>query len=96
MCDRFGRVRVLQVTILGYAFFTFLSVASHRTSLQLFMLPHAPLQGFGFGGGRGRRRAVLLGEGNPAEYRVRAVGIHKCRAGWSIGWGVAALLDTIS
>jgi MFS family permease len=89
MADRFGRVRVLQITILWYAFFTFLcDFAQDFTQLFIFRA----LQGFGFGG-EWAAGAVLMGEVIRDKYRGRAVGI--VQTGWSIGWGAAALLYTI-
>ena len=89
MCDRFGRVRVLQVTILWYAVFTFLCGFAQNFE-QLFIF--RALQGFGFGG-EWAAGAVLMGEVIRDKYRGRAVGI--VQTGWSIGWGAAALLYTI-
>jgi len=89
MADRFGRVRVLQVTILWYAVFTFLcGFAQDFTQLFIFRA----LQGFGFGG-EWAAGAVLMGEVIRDKYRGRAVGL--VQTGWSIGWGAAALLYTI-
>lgn len=87
--DRFGRVRVLQVTILWYAFFTFLCGFAGNFN-QLFVLK--ALQGFGFGG-EWAAGAVLMGEVIRDKYRGRAVGL--VQTGWSVGWGTAALLYTI-
>jgi MFS family permease len=88
-CDRFGRVRVLQVTILWYAVFTFLCGFAQSFE-QLFIF--RALQGLGFGG-EWAAGAVLMGEVIRDKYRGRAVGI--VQTGWSIGWGAAALLYTI-
>jgi MFS family permease len=89
MADRFGRVRVLQISILWYAVFTFLcGFAQDFTQLFIFRA----LQGFGFGG-EWAAGAVLMGEVIRDKYRGRAVGI--VQTGWSIGWGAAALLYTI-
>jgi MFS family permease len=89
LADRFGRVRVLQVTILWYAVFTFLcGFAQDFTQLFIFRA----LQGLGFGG-EWAAGAVLMGEVVRDKYRGRAVGI--VQTGWSIGWGAAALLYTI-
>ncbi len=88
-CDRFGRVRVLQVTIVWYAFFTFLCGFAQSFD-QLFLF--RALQGLGFGG-EWAAGAVLMGEVIRDKYRGRAVGI--VQTGWSIGWGTAALLYTI-
>ncbi len=89
MADRFGRVRVLQISILWYAVFTFLcGFAQDFTQLFIFRA----LQGFGFGG-EWAAGAVLMGEVIRDKYRGRAVGL--VQTGWSIGWGAAALLYTI-
>jgi MFS family permease len=88
-CDRFGRVRVLQVTIVWYAMFTFLCGFAQNFE-QLFIF--RALQGLGFGG-EWAAGAVLMGEVIRDKYRGRAVGI--VQTGWSIGWGAAALLYTI-
>jgi len=89
MADRFGRVRVLQISILWYAVFTFLcGFAQDFTQLFIFRA----LQGFGFGG-EWAAGAVLIGEVIRDKYRGRAVGL--VQTGWSIGWGAAALLYTI-
>lgn len=82
--DRFGRVRILQLTILWFAFFTFASGFSHGFN-QLFIL--RGLQGLGFGG-EWAVGSVLIGETIRARYRGRAVGT--VQAGWAIGWGLAA------
>jgi MFS family permease len=87
--DRFGRVRVLQVTILWYAFFTFLCGFAQDFN-QLFWLK--ALQGLGFGG-EWAAGAVLMGEVIRDKYRGRAVGV--VQTGWSVGWGTAALLFTL-
>jgi MFS family permease len=88
-CDRFGRVRVLQITIVWYAAFTFLCGFAQSFE-QLFIF--RALQGLGFGG-EWAAGAVLMGEVIRDKYRGRAVGI--VQTGWSIGWGAAALLYTI-
>ena len=87
--DRWGRVRVLQLTIVWFALFTFLSGFTNSFQ-QLFVV--RGLQGLGFGGERAVG-SVLIGEKIRAEYRGRAVGT--TQAGWAIGWGIAALFYTI-
>jgi MFS family permease len=89
VADRIGRVRVLQIAILWYAFFTFLCGFAENFN-QLFVL--RALQGFGFGG-EWAAGAVLMGEVIRDQYRGRAVGL--VQTGWSIGWGTAALLFTV-
>jgi len=87
--DRYGRVRVLQLTILWFAFFTFLSGFSNGfTQLLIFR----GLQGLGFGG-EWAVGSVLIGETIRSEYRGRAVGT--VQGGWSIGWGISALFYTL-
>ena len=87
--DRYGRVRVLQITILWFAFFTFLSgFANGFTQLLIFR----GLQGLGFGG-EWAVGSVLIGETIRSEYRGRAVGT--VQGGWSIGWGISALFYTL-
>ena len=88
LADRFGRVRVLQITILWYAFFTFLCGFAQNFT-QLFIL--RALQGLGFGG-EWAAGAVLMGEVIRDKYRGRAVGL--VQTGWAVGWGAAALLYT--
>ena len=89
LSDRFGRVRVLQVTILWYALFTFLCGFAQDFN-QLFVLK--ALQGLGFGG-EWAAGAVLMGEVIRDKYRGRAVGL--VQTGWAVGWGTAALLYTL-
>jgi MFS family permease len=87
--DRFGRVKVLQLTILWFAFFTFLSgFANGFTQLLIFR----GLQGLGFGG-EWAVGSVLIGETIRSEYRGRAVGT--VQGGWAIGWGISALFYTL-
>jgi MFS family permease len=87
--DRCGRVRVLQLTIVWFAFFTFLSGFTNSFG-QLFVV--RGLQGLGFGG-EWAVGSVLIGEKIRAQFRGRAVGT--TQAGWAIGWGVAAVFYTI-
>jgi MFS family permease len=80
---------VLQLTIVWFALFTFLSGFTNSFQ-QLFVV--RGLQGLGFGG-EWAVGSVLIGEKIRAEYRGRAVGT--TQAGWAIGWGIAALFYTI-
>jgi MFS family permease len=87
--DRYGRVKVLQLTILWFAFFTFLSgFANGFTQLLIFR----GLQGLGFGG-EWAVGSVLIGETIRSKYRGRAVGT--VQGGWAIGWGISALFYTL-
>src|ERR1022692_3639299 len=86
LSDRFGRVRTLQITIVWFAFFTFLcGFAQSYTQLFTFRA----LMGLGFGG-EWAAGAVLMGEVIRAQHRGKAVG--SVQSGWAIGWGAAALL----
>lgn len=89
LSDRFGRVRVLQWTILWFAFFTFLCGFAQDFG-QLFLF--RALQGVGFGG-EWAAGAVLIGEVIRDKYRGRAVGL--VQSGYAVGWGGAALMYTI-
>ena len=84
--DRYGRVLTLQIAILTFAVFTFLSGLAQNYA-QLFVA--RALLGFGFGG-EWAAGAVLLGEVIRAEHRGKALGM--MQAGWAVGWAVAALL----
>jgi MFS family permease len=88
LADRFGRVRMLQITILWYSVFTFLCAFAQNFE-QLFIL--RALHGFGFGG-EWAAGAVLMGEVIRDKYRGRGVGI--VQTGWAVGWGVSALVYT--
>lgn len=88
LADRFGRVRMLQITILWYSFFTFLCAFAQNFE-QLFIL--RALHGLGFGG-EWAAGAVLMGEVIRDKYRGRGVGL--VQTGWAVGWGAAALVYT--
>jgi len=85
LCDRYGRVRTLQLTIAWFAVFTFLCGLAQNYG-QLFVL--RALQGFGFGG-EWTAGAVLMGEVIRAQYRGRAVGT--VQSGVGIGYTLAAV-----
>jgi MFS family permease len=86
LADRFGRVKMLQITILWYSVFTFLCAFAQNFE-QLFIL--RALHGLGFGG-EWAAGAVLMGEVIRDKYRGRGVGI--VQTGWAIGWGASALV----
>ncbi len=89
LADRFGRVRTLQITIVWFAFFTF--VQGFAQSYEQLLVARA-LMGLGFGG-EWAAGAVLMGEVIRAQHRGKAVGtVH---SGWPIGWGIAAILYAI-
>jgi MFS family permease len=83
--DRYGRTRVLQITILWFALFTFLSGFTHSYPQLLIT---RGLQGLGFGG-EWAVGSVLMGEAIRSQHRGKAVGT--VQAGWAIGWGLAAI-----
>jgi MFS family permease len=88
LADRFGRVRMLQITILWYSVFTFLCAFAQNFE-QLFVL--RALHGLGFGG-EWAAGAVLMGEVIRDKYRGRGVGL--VQTGWAVGWGASALVYT--
>ena len=88
LSDRFGRVRTLQITIVWFAFFTFLCGFA-QSYAQLFAF--RALMGLGFGG-EWAAGAVLMGEVIRAQHRGKAVG--SVQSGWAIGWAIAALMAT--
>ena len=83
LADRYGRVAALQITVLWFAVFTFLS--GFCTNFDEFMVVRA-LQGLGFGG-EWAAGAVLMSEVIRPEFRGRAVG--SVQSGFAIGWGAA-------
>jgi len=85
LADRYGRARVLQITIVWFAVFTFLS--GFTNSFWQLLITRG-LQGLGFGG-EWAVGSVLMGETIRAEHRGKAVGT--VQGGWAIGWGIAAL-----
>lgn len=89
LADRFGRTRVLQITILWFAVFTFLSGFTN-SFWQLLMT--RGLQGLGFGG-EWAVGSVLMGETIRARYRGKAVGT--VQGGWAVGWGITAICYTV-
>jgi len=89
LADRYGRARILQVTILWFAVFTCLSGFTN-SFWQLLVV--RGLQGLGFGG-EWAVGSVLMGEAIRAEYRGKAVG--SVQGGWAIGWGVTAISYTV-
>src|SRR5579863_7448369 len=89
LADRHGRVRALQLAILWFAVFTFLSGLAQNYS-QLFAA--RAFLGLGFGG-EWAAGAVLLGEVIRPEHRGKALGV--MHSGWAVGWGVAAGLYAV-
>jgi MFS family permease len=86
LCDRFGRARTLQLTILWFSVFAFLSGFAQSYE-QLLVI--RVLQGIGFGA-EWAVGAVLLGEMISPEHRGKALGT--VQSGAAVGTGIAALL----
>jgi MFS family permease len=89
LADRFGRARMLQITIAWFALFTFLS--GFTNSFWALLIVRS-LQGLGFGG-EWAVGSVLMGEVIRAQHRGKAVGT--VQSGWAIGWGLAAIAYVI-
>lgn len=89
LADRFGRVRMLQITILWFSVFIFLCAFANSYG-QLFLF--RALQGFGFGG-EYAAGAVLIGEIIRDEHRGKGNGI--VHSGWAVGWGAAVIAYTV-
>ncbi|PKU26100.1 MFS transporter [Telmatospirillum siberiense] len=89
LSDRIGRVRVLQITILWFSAFTFLS---GLTNSFWELLAARSLQGIGFGG-EWAVGSVLISEAISPRVRGRVVGA--IQAGWAIGYGIAVLISTV-
>ena len=89
LADRVGRTRVLQITILWFAVFTFLS--GFTNSFWQLLITRG-LQGLGFGG-EWAVGSVLMGEAIRARYRGKAVGT--VQGGWAIGWAITAVSYTV-
>jgi MFS family permease len=86
LCDQFGRARILQLTILWFSAFSFISgFAQNYEQLLLFRV----LQGLGFGA-EWAVGAVLLGELIDPRHRGKALGI--VHSGAAIGSALAAVL----
>jgi MFS family permease len=89
LSDRIGRVRALQITVIWFSLFTFLSAFAQNFE-QLLVLK--ALQGLGFGG-EWTAGAVLLSETINARHRGKAMGI--VQSAWGFGWAGAVILYTV-
>lgn len=88
LADRYGRVRILQVTVIWFAFFSLVAgFASSYTQLLVIRT----LQGIGFGG-EWAVGAALMAEVIRPQHRGKAVGV--VQAGYAIGWGLASIVVT--
>jgi MFS family permease len=86
LSDRYGRVRILQLTILWFSTFTFLSAFAQTFNQLLFL---KAMQGLGFGG-EWAAGAVLMAEMIRPEHRGKAMGT--VQSAWAVGWGGSVLL----
>lgn len=86
LADRFGRARMLIVSILVYSVFTGMT-ASARTLGELVLW--RTLVGFGLGA-EWTAGSVLVAETWPAAHRGKAIGL--MQSGWALGYIAAALL----
>jgi MFS family permease len=89
LADRFGRVRVMQFTILWFSVFTF--IAGFTQNFEQLIAVRV-LQGLGFGG-EWASGAVLMGEIIRPAHRGKAVGT--VQSGFGVGWCAAAALAGI-
>ncbi len=85
LADKYGRVRMLQLTVMWFSVFTFLSGFTNSYE-QLFIT--RALQGLGFGG-EWSVGSVLVAEMVQARHRGKAVGL--VQSAWAVGWGLAAI-----
>src|SRR5574337_545764 len=85
LADRYGRVRVLQLTVLWFTAFTCLSAFTH--SYEQLLITRS-LQGLGFGG-EWSVGSVLIAEMIQARHRGKAVGL--VQSSWAVGWAIAAI-----
>lgn len=88
LADRFGRVRMLMISILVYSVATAMcATATNYYQLLFWRL----LVGIGFGG-EWSAGALLVAESWPAKHRGKAIGL--MQSGWAIGYILAAILAT--
>jgi MFS family permease len=85
LADAHGRARMLQLTVLWFAAFTFLSGFTQSYGQ---LLAARALQGFGFGG-EWAVGSILVSEIVEARNRGKAAGL--VQSSWSVGWAAAAL-----
>jgi MFS family permease len=89
LADRIGRVRILQISILWFSAFTFLSGLAQNYEQLLIA---RTLQGLGFGG-EWAAGAVLIAELIAPKYRGQTIAA--VSSGWSVGYGAAAIIFAI-
>jgi MFS family permease len=85
LADRYGRARILQLTVVWFSVFTFLS--GFTQSFAELCVTRA-LQGVGFGG-EWAVGSILVAEAIDPRHRGKAAGL--VQSSWSLGWACAAL-----
>lgn len=88
LADRYGRVKILQMTVACFSVFSLLAALSQN---QTQLLACKALQGLGFGG-EWAVGTVLLAEIVPVAHRGKALG--SVQSGWAVGWAGSVLLYT--
>jgi len=89
LADRYGRARMLVVSVLVYSLFTGMTATAQSvTQLVLWRA----LVGIGLGG-EWTAGSVLVAETWPAAHRGKAIGL--MQSGWAIGYILAALLAAL-
>lgn len=90
LADRFGRVRILKLTIVWFAISTCLcGLATNFEQLLIARL----MQGLGLGAEMAVG-AVFIAEIAAPKLRGRMVGM--AQSGWAIGWGLAAVVSAVT
>jgi MFS family permease len=89
LADRFGRRRMLSLSILLYSVFTFL--CGFSTSIKMLAIFRF-LLGLGMGG-EWNTGATLVAETWPGAWRGRALGI--VQSSWAIGYALAAVITSV-
>lgn len=90
LADRFGRVRMLKITIVWFAIATCLCALAD--DFQHLLIARA-LQGLGFGGELAVG-VVFVGEVARPDIRGRMVGM--VQSGWAVGWALAAAVAAVA
>lgn len=90
LADRFGRVRLLKITVLWFAIATCLCALADN--FEQLLIARA-LQGLGFGGELAVG-VVFVGEVARPDIRGRMVGM--VQSGWAVGWGLAAAIAAVA
>ncbi len=90
IADRIGRVVMLQITIVWFTFFTFISAFANSAN-ELMVI--RALQGLGFGA-EWAIGAALMSEIVRPQHRGKILGF--VQSSWAVGWGAAAILFAVT